>query len=76
MRISLEYIYCKNYDLLVSAGCNADHGGALVYREYSDEPWFQVGILSSFEGRCDEKKPGHYTKVEPYLPWIESKLEE
>ena len=47
----------------------------MVFREFSDDPWYQVGILSSFTGKFDEKKPGVYTKVEPFLPWIESKLE-
>jgi len=56
-------------------GSNGDLGGALVFREFSDDPWYQVGILSSFTGKFDEKKPGVYTKVEPFLPWIESKLE-
>ena len=61
--------------LLISGGSNGDLGGALVFREFSDDPWYQVGILSSFTGKFDEKKPGVYTKVEPFLPWIESKLE-
>ena len=56
-------------------GSNGDLGGALLFREFSGEPWFQVGILSSFTGRYDENKPATYTKVEPFLTWIESKLE-
>ena len=65
----------KDFDFFISGGSNGDLGGALVFREFSDDPWYQVGILSSFTGKFDEKKPGVYTKVEPFLPWIESKLE-
>ena len=65
----------KDFDFSISGGSNGDLGGGLVFREFSDDPWYQVGILSSFTGKFDEKKPGVYTKVEPFLPWIESKLE-
>ena len=47
----------------------------MLFREFSDEPWFAVGILSSFTGRFDEKKPARYTNVNEFLPWIKKNLE-
>ena len=58
--------------------CSGDSGGPLVYREFSDDPWYQTGIVSfGFGDQCGAKDvPGVYTRVEAYLPWIESNLEE
>ena len=62
--------------------CQGDSGGPLVIRESADDPWYQIGLVSfGLESICGgrkngEKKPGIYTKVIHYLPWIESKLKE
>lgn len=56
--------------------CNADSGGPLVWRAFSDDPWYQVGIVS-FGARCGEKDvAGVYTNVTAFIPWIQSKLED
>jgi len=56
--------------------CNADSGGPLVWRNFSDDPWYQVGIVS-FGARCGEKDvAGVYTNVTAFIPWIQSKLED
>ena len=57
--------------------CSGDSGGPLFYRESQfSKPYYQIGIvsfgLSQFCGK--NKYPGFYTKVEAFLPWIESKL--
>ena len=54
--------------------CNGDSGGPLVFRYGTDEPWEQVGVVSSGSSVCGVGEPAVYTKVEAYLPWIESKL--
>ena len=56
--------------------CSGDSGGPLVWREYSDDPWYQIGVVSFGAVKCGSKDiPGVYTRVEAYLPWIESNLE-
>ena len=57
--------------------CTGDSGGPLVSREYSGEPWYQVGVRSEPQGKsCQESnKPGVYTYIVPYLDWIISNLE-
>jgi len=57
--------------------CTGDSGGPLVSREYSDDPWYQVGIRTVPQGTdCQKDTPGIYTKVEEYLQWIENHLTE
>ena len=71
----MSYYYISGKD-----ACQGDSGGPLVIREAPDEPWYQIGFLGfGLEKICggrkrDEKRPGIYTKVINYLPWIESKL--
>ena len=56
--------------------CSGDSGGPLVWREYSDDPWYQIGVVSFGAVKCGSKDiPGVYTRVEAYLSWIESNLE-
>jgi len=57
--------------------CTGDSGGPLVYKDFSDDPWHQIGIVSFSAGeRCGKKNlPGVYTDVSLYVDWIESKLE-
>merc|ERR1711935_15042 len=54
--------------------CNGDSGGPLIYREYSDEPRHQIGLVSFGTKKCGEGVPGVYTRVAEYMDWIESKL--
>jgi len=62
--------------------CQGDSGGPMVIRDTSDDPWYQIGLVSfGLENICGgaknrEKKPGVFTKVVNYLPWIESKLKD
>ena len=62
--------------------CQGDSGGPMVIRDTSDDPWYQIGLVSfGLEAICGgaknrEKKPGVFTKVVNYLPWIESKLQD
>ena len=56
--------------------CTGDSGGPLVFRDYTDDPWYQVGVVSFGYGQtCGSEYPGVYTKVSGYLDWIEKHLE-
>lgn len=54
--------------------CRGDSGGPLVYREFSGEPWNQVGLVSYGTPECGKGVPAVYTKIESYLDWIESNM--
>jgi len=54
--------------------CNGDSGGPLIYREFTDEPWHQIGLVSFGTSTCGKGVPGVYTRVAEYMDWIESKL--
>ena len=57
--------------------CNADSGGPLVFREFSSDPWVQVGLVSFGRKNCGSGGfPGVYTKVAAFMDWIISKLED
>ena len=62
--------------LLGTDSCSGDSGGPAIYRETPGSPWYQLGIISYGTFKCGrEERPGAYTKVESYLPWIVSHLE-
>merc|ERR1719189_984003 len=54
--------------------CNGDSGGPLVFREFSDDPWIQVGLVSFGSPDCGAGVPAVYTRIEGYLDWIESNM--
>jgi secreted trypsin-like serine protease len=44
--------------------CSGDSGGPLVSREYTDDPWTQIGIRSDPLGKtCKKEAPGIKHKV-------------
>ena len=55
--------------------CNGDSGGPLVYRPRPDSPWYQVGIVSFGTRQCGTGQPGVYTRLSPFISWIQSHLE-
>jgi secreted trypsin-like serine protease len=66
------------YLILGKDSCTGDSGGPLVYKQFSDDPWYQTGIVSfGFGDECGSSNvPGVYTRVEAYLSWIDKNLEE
>ena len=55
--------------------CEGDSGAPLVVREFSGDPYYQIGVASFGASKCGQNGvPGIYTKVTAYLPWIESKM--
>ena len=62
--------------MLGKDSCSGDSGGPLVFRQGSSDPWTQIGVVSFGAFECGkESTPGVYTRVEAFLPWIESNLE-
>ena len=61
---------------LGASSCTGDAGGAMVTREYTGKPRYQVGITSfNLEKKCEKGTIGFYTKVDTFLPWIENNLQ-
>jgi len=61
--------------------CRGDSGGPLFLRRVlptglmdpnndHDDPWFLIGLVSFGTRVCGRGKPGIYTRVESYVPWI------
>ena len=56
--------------------CSGDFGGGPLFsREFSDDPWHQIGLVSFGTKLCGNGTPGVYTRVAEYMDWIESKLQ-
>merc|ERR1712032_709005 len=61
--------------------CRGDSGGPLLLRRVllnglmdpnndHDDPWFLLGVVSFGTRVCGRGKPGIYTRVETFVPWI------
>ncbi|KAG8182584.1 hypothetical protein JTE90_021722 [Oedothorax gibbosus] len=50
--------------------CSGDSGGPFVLKQLNS--WFLIGVVSWGEGCSNPLKYGIYTKVERYVPWIQS----
>lgn len=67
------------YDIMVCAGkrdgiadaCQGDSGGPLQLKIYKQLLHSIVGIISSGKGCGAQNVPGLYTRVAPYVKWIE-----
>jgi len=55
--------------------CNGDAGGPLVIRKKTDQPWYQVGIVSYATSKCIAGKPSVYTRVTEFLTWLEMHMQ-
>ena len=69
-------VYKENHNQKLSISdkdsCNGDSGGPLVYREFTGEPWNQVGVVSYGTPECGKGIPAVYTRIEAYLDWIDA----
>ncbi|XP_078348007.1 uncharacterized protein LOC144633094 [Oculina patagonica] len=57
-----------------SDACVGDSGGAFV-REGSDSKWVAVGVVSWGNGCAQKNQYGYYTRVYPFLDWIEKTMD-
>merc|ERR1711971_307572 len=55
--------------------CNGDSGGPLIWKDYANGPYYQIGLVSFGSKACAKGMPGVYTRVADYMDWIESKLQ-
>ena len=75
-RETFSIIFSALSDCSGTDSCSGDSGGPATYRRTTGSPWFQLGIVSYGSSKCGRKdRPGVYTTVEEYLPWIEAHLE-
>ena len=71
----IQYLILWILWFLGEDSCNGDSGGPLVYRPTPDSPWYQVGVVSFGTTKCGVGKPGVYTRLSVFIPWIERHLE-
>lgn len=63
-----------------SDACKGDSGGAFVLEAKRGQGkrmvWVAAGLVSWGEGCAQEKRYGYYTRVYPFIDWVEKKMKE
>jgi len=56
--------------------CRGDSGGGLLIQDTQDKstPWYLIGIVSFGSRECGNGRPGIYTRVSSFIPWIVNNL--
>jgi len=57
--------------------CRGDSGGGLFIQESEQNkntPWYLMGIVSFGSKECGNGRPGIYTRVSSFIPWIVNNL--
>ncbi|XP_070608127.1 urokinase-type plasminogen activator isoform X2 [Erythrolamprus reginae] len=67
-----ENMLCASDSAWKSDSCSGDSGGPLTCM--SNDRMVLYGIVSWGDGCAKERKPGVYTRVSRYIPWIDSHM--
>jgi len=65
-----ENMMCAGYDKGILDACQGDSGGPQIWRNDSDDPYTQIGIVSWGQGCARRGYPGVYTRLGRYIDWI------
>lgn len=54
--------------------CKGDSGGGLYIQKEGGQPWYLIGLVSFGSKNCGDGRPGIYTRVSTFIPWIEDTM--
>ena len=66
--------FCAGDEKNDSDSCQGDSGGAFV-REIRNSKWVVIGVVSWGNGCAQKDQYGYYTRIHPFLDWIEETME-
>ncbi|XP_075434344.1 serine protease 55-like [Ascaphus truei] len=65
-----ENMLCAGFTEGGRDACQGDSGGPLACRDFTNNTWYQIGIVSWGKGCGKAKNPGVYAVVSNYVAWI------